>query len=228
MYQGGPLTVEESTAQPSGWLPTGRSLFRDKRIPRENLNGLLVARTGLSAVLYFMTGFGGPWAQDPPYYATVESFETGEELDVSQTVLENWHGWRHSRTIYFYHQGPIIIVDDAQGPDGMQSAITWHGLGISLDQKGRFLLRADERPVELVILSGQSGQVQTRVQQGQGVDSAVMIMPSADGALQVVSVFLLGDWVGATTHLSSSAEGTILELSHGSALLRVLLWSYRQ
>jgi hypothetical protein len=82
VYQGKALAADVLDGQPFSWLPVGRSLFRDKRVPRENLNGLVVAKTGMAAVLYTLTGAGGPWAQDPPYYAEVVAFETGEEMDL--------------------------------------------------------------------------------------------------------------------------------------------------
>ncbi len=59
----------------------------------------------MSAVLYHLTGIGGPWAQDPPYYAEVVAFETGEDLDWSHTRITNWQGWQHDRWIYLHHNG---------------------------------------------------------------------------------------------------------------------------
>ena len=61
--------MEITSGENSNWLPTGKSLFCDKHIPRENLNGLQIAKTGLAAALYQLTGIGGSWAQDPPFYA---------------------------------------------------------------------------------------------------------------------------------------------------------------
>jgi len=89
LYQGGPLVNEITKAQPFRWLLIGRSLFRDKRIPRGNLNGLLIEYTCLSAVLNNLTGIGSSLAQDPPFNAKVEKFETSPELDISHTILEN-------------------------------------------------------------------------------------------------------------------------------------------
>ena len=105
LYQDGPLASEVLDGEPFSWLPRGRSAFRDKRVPREHLNGLLVERTGMSAVLYELTGLGGPWTQDPPFYAEVITFETGDALDWSHTRLKGWRGWQHDRWIYFYHGG---------------------------------------------------------------------------------------------------------------------------
>ena len=34
LYQGTPLVIGSMTGESFGWLPKGRSLFRDKRIPR--------------------------------------------------------------------------------------------------------------------------------------------------------------------------------------------------
>ncbi|MHB0878540.1 MAG: hypothetical protein ACYC5O_21085, partial [Anaerolineae bacterium] len=127
MYQGGAVAADALTGSDFSWLPRGRALFRDKRIPRENLNGLQVPRTGMSAVVYGLSGMGGEWAQDPPHYATVERFETLGALDVSRTVLEDWRGWRHERTVYFAHRGPVLIVDEAEGQG--DAALTWHLTG---------------------------------------------------------------------------------------------------
>jgi len=129
-YQAGPLAMERTLGQPFAWLPEGRSLFRDKRIPRENLNGLLIERTGMSGVLYELIGLGGLWAQDPPHYARVERFETLGPLDVSRTVLDDWRGWRHERTIYFVHEEAIVVVDAATSRSGGGSAgVSWHLVG---------------------------------------------------------------------------------------------------
>jgi hypothetical protein len=127
-YQGEALAADVLDGRPFSWLPVGRSLFRDKRIPRENLNGLVVAKTGMAAVLYTLTGIGGPWAQDPPYYAEVVAFETGEEMDRTHIRLTGWRGWRQDRWIYFYHNGgPVVVVDEARGQRGPEgrSPGTW-------------------------------------------------------------------------------------------------------
>lgn len=111
LYQNGPLAVEALDGEPFAWLPVGRSAFRDKRVPRENLNGLLIEHSGMSAVIYALTGIGSPWAQNPPFYAEVIAFETSDELDWSHTRLADWRGWQHDRWIYFYHGGgPIVVV----------------------------------------------------------------------------------------------------------------------
>jgi len=59
VYQGGTLSADVLDGKPFSWLPVGRSLFRDKRIPWENLNGLVMEKTGMAAVLYRLTGIGG-------------------------------------------------------------------------------------------------------------------------------------------------------------------------
>ncbi len=127
VYKNGVLSADVLDGKPFSWLPVGRSLFRDKRVPRENLNGLVVEKTGMAAVLYGLTGIGGPWAQDPPYYAEVVALETGPERDCAHIRLVGWRGWQHDRWIYFYHNsGPIIVVDQAQGPAGARAGLVWH------------------------------------------------------------------------------------------------------
>jgi hypothetical protein len=162
-------------------------LFRDKRVPRENLNGLVVARDGLSAVLYTLTGIGGPWAQDPPYYAYVENFATGSVMDTSTTVIEDWRGWTHRRTIYFYHDGPIVVVDDARGPDESPAAVFWHLPEGAQIQGTRVLLRAGENPAEMVIVP-LTGEIRS---------NGVEVQVQSSGHVSLITVFLTGQWVGA-------------------------------
>lgn len=123
--EGQRFIAEDVRDKPLDWLPRERRLFRDKRVPRERLNGFLVERTGMSAVLFNLTGFGGPWAQDPPQYARVEHFQTGPELDTSTTVLADWRGWTHRRTVTFRHGGPILVWDRAAGPSSRAVAFTY-------------------------------------------------------------------------------------------------------
>ena len=91
--QGGMLVNERINGDAFAWLPKGRSLFRDKRIPRENLNGFQIDRQGLDAVLVQLLSYGSTWAQDPPFTVQVDGFSTGAGMDVSQTSLVGWHGW---------------------------------------------------------------------------------------------------------------------------------------
>lgn len=215
LYQAGPLVVEDSRGKPFDWLPTGRSLFRDKRIPRENLNGLLVQRQGLPLVVHALIGFGSDWAQDPPYYARVESVQWLGAADVSRTVIENWQGWRHTRTIYFVHQGPMIVMDAAKGKG--QAAVTWHLVGQGRRDGERLWLRDDPAPASMILPSGdwQNTRIQPSNQGGQasGIgkpDWDVMYSSPAPGQLELATVFALDAWADA--HLES------LDLPHAQWL----------
>jgi hypothetical protein len=148
LYKDGPLIVENTEAKSFGWLPAGRSLFRDKRIPRENLNGLVVARTGLSAVLYDLTWIGGPWSQDPPYYAQVLSFDPA--TSTSSTKISGWRGWMQVRTISL-NQDSLTVTDTANGPKDQSGAIIWHfAPGASLSGN-RILLGSVDHLTEAII-----------------------------------------------------------------------------
>lgn len=205
LYQNGPLAADALDDEPFTWLPVGRSVFRDKRIPRENLNGLLIERSGMSAVLYALTGVGGPWAQDPPYYAEVVAFETGDELDWSHTRLVDWRGWQHDRWVYFYHNGgPIVMVDEAEGPAEAQAALAWHLAGerivepvLSEAEGGRRIrLRGGDDPAEVLLVPvGSEGQVEI-IKDGDSGLRVVYYAP-ADGRLRLVTLFLPGRWAGA-------------------------------
>ena len=197
VYRGQALAADVLDGQPFSWLPVGRSLFRDKRIPRENLNGLVVAKTGMAAVLYTLTGVGGPWAQDPPYYAEVVAFETGEEMDRVHIRLTGWRGWQQDRWIYFYHNGgPIVVVDEARGPEGAEGTVAWHLVGEEEMGAHRFRLGGSSGSAEVILLSlDEGGRVEALERAGgsSGLDGVY----SGISSLRVATVFLYGEWVGA-------------------------------
>jgi hypothetical protein len=223
VYQNGPLAADVLDGKPFTWLPVGRSVFRDKRVPRENLNGLLVERSGMSAVLYALTSVGGPWAQDPPHYAEVVAFETGDELDWSHTRLVDWRGWQHDRWVYFYHGGgPIIVVDGAEGPPGDQAALVWHLVGKGVVEDRRIRLRDGDDPVEIVLMPvGPDGRVE--VAESEGGDSRLCIVYYAlpDGRLRLVTLFLPGWWAGA--EISWEREERALWVAQGEEHIVLML-----
>jgi len=202
VYQRERLAFESDTREPFAWLPAGRSVFRDKRTPRESLNGLLVSKTGMAQVLYSLTGLGGPWAQDPPHYAHVARFETGTEVDWALTRLVEWRGWEHDRWIYFFHGGgPIVVVDEAEGPLGAQAAVTWHLSGLKRSEEWRFRLRDKGETVAaaeaLFVPVGIKGQLDVIEGGPDGTEQHVLYYGPLKDRLHLVTVFLLGPWVGA-------------------------------
>lgn len=127
IYRNGPIVTENWSGKPFDWLPVGRSAFRDKRVPRENLNGLLVQKSGLSEVLWRLSGIGSKWAQNPPVYAEVEDFFTTDIIDGATTVLTGWDGWTHYRTTYLIDDGTTVIIDNADaGIFAAPASIRWH------------------------------------------------------------------------------------------------------
>ncbi|MEM2001944.1 MAG: hypothetical protein QXT77_04785, partial [Candidatus Methanomethylicaceae archaeon] len=187
--------------KPFSWLPVGRSLFRDKRVPRENLNGLVVEKTGMAAALYGLTGIGGSWAQDPPYYAEVVAFETGPEKDWAHIRLADWRGWQHSRWIYFYHNGgPIVIVDEARGPAGAKAGLIWHLVGGEEVAAGHFRLRGGDATVEIALLPlfSDGAEVQERNAGSLYLD----VVHWCVSELYEVAALVHGKWTGAEMETS--------------------------
>ncbi len=203
------LVGDGAAGQPFGWLPVGRSLFRDKRIPRENLSGLLIERSGMSAVLYAIDGIGGPWAQDPPYYAWVEQFKTSATMDTSTTVLGDWHGWQHFRSIYFYHGGPIVVIDRARGPVGQRAGLMWRTAKAAEVADRRIQLSGSEGGAEMLLVPMGSGVVQQ--DPGQ-----MLFLGSGDGHLDLATVFLAGEWVGAEASFVENSTPPTLEIQKGA------------
>ncbi len=219
----GPLVVEDRAGKPFPWLPTGRSLFRDKRIPRENLNGLLIPRSGMSAALYRLTGMGSPWAQDPPHYARVAQFMTGTGYDYSRTVIANWRGWQHERQVHFYHDGPIVIVDRARGPNRQRAALAWHVARAGSLGEGRWSLRTGPHPAEMLVLSLDGSHVRTTEEASADDPDRVGLVcyPARDGELELVTVFLMDRWVGAQVELQAERAG--LTITQGASSLTIPL-----
>jgi hypothetical protein len=151
IYQDGPLLAERWSAERLWWLPAGRAAFRDKRVPREYLNGLLLPRVGLPEVLWRLTEMGGPWLQDPPHFAGVDSFSTGHGLDMSKTTIDNWHGWRHERAVYLLHDGLVLVVDHATSDRASRPAsIIWHVHGWGEPEESGLDLGNERRPARMV------------------------------------------------------------------------------
>jgi hypothetical protein len=133
----------------------------------------------------------------------VERFETLGPLDVSRTVLDNWRGWDHARTIYFIHDGPIVVVDVAKDERGSgQSAITWHLVGQGKRDGDGLWLRQDASPARLAL--PHDAWEMTQVTPGTGAGEMGW-MPDWDmiyhspkpGWLNLSTTFLLGDWADA-------------------------------
>lgn len=194
-YQDGPLVEEDLGGDIPGWLPSGRDVLRDKRIPRQDLNGLVVARSGLSALVSSLTGIGGAWAQDPPYYASIQDFYTGLQVDGSTTVLSGWRGWTHTRQVLFHHNGLIVVVDDASGPPTQPAMLNWNLPAAAQVREGSILLRQGDSPVEMLVFP-LAGATQI-IEGGQGLRLQVQ----NTGTLSAVTIILTGDWVGANASL---------------------------
>lgn len=199
VYQSGPLVVEQIEGDSPSWLPAGRGLFRDKRIPRENLNGLAIPVTGLQAVTAGLTGLGSSWAQDPPFYATVEAFSTSHTVDSSTTTIRNWHGWDHVRQVSFYDEGPIVISDFAQGPPQQAASIFWHLANPAIRQDNRFIIRQGSSPAEMVLLLLEGGTIlsETQTSASGAQQLQVEVRGNPKGQLTLATVFLTGKWFGS-------------------------------
>jgi hypothetical protein len=195
--------------------------LRDKRIPRESLNGLLIERSGLSKILYQLTGIGGPWAQDPPPYAQVVAFETGQDLDWSHTRIADWRGWQHDRRIYFVHQGPIIVIDEANGPPRQRAGIMWHLAKGSLVSSNRLHLEPSEQPTEVVFLTLDPAQNELTfdVEEDGRTRTAVFLPAQLSGRLEIATVILPSAWVGAAVEFQSDARTLIITKGENSLIL---------
>ena len=229
LYQGQPVIVEQGRSQPYAWLPAGRSLPRDKRLAREDLNGLLLPQQGLGQVLWTLTGLGSRWAQDPPPYARVERFETLGGLDLSRTTLDDWHDWDQARTIYFFPGGPVFIVDEARADgQGGKAALSWHLAGEGQWAASSLQLPAGSGRVEMVWPEAAKGQIEAAsaaLPDGAPGWDVVYYAPNHD-QLDLATAYLGPEWAGAEVDLegvsNGSSQGWLLEIDGAPGRQRVL------
>jgi hypothetical protein len=168
----------------------------------------------MDAVLQVLSGLGSLWAQDPPYYATVEDFQTGLQMDSSDTVIENWQGWTHQRKVYFYHNGPIVVIDDAKGPPRSEAALIWHVVGAANFYGERYILRNGEHPAEMLLLPVGNGEIWSQTEPDlSGPTGTQIVYHSTQGQLSLATVFLTGDWVGAKAHIAQVDGKPMLMIS---------------
>lgn len=202
VYQDGPLTADALDGEPIIWLPVGRSAFRDKRVPRKHLNGLLIPCTGMSRVVWVLTGLGSPWAQDPPPYARVERFISLPGVDMSRTIIDDWHGWTHARTVYFVHRGPILVIDHVRGPrGGGRAAIVWHLMAEGERAPEGWWLRREPTPWRVVLspTTGETTEMQRLPPTGVALrspDWQLMFTSPHPRRLDLTTAFLGGAWAG--------------------------------
>jgi hypothetical protein len=207
VYRGGPLVAEQLEGAIPAWMPQGRRFFRDKRIPRENLSGLLVGRRGLDAASSQLSGIGSPWAQDPPFYAEIVSFTTTVDYAHSVTLLRDWHGWQQQRSLWLYHAGPLVVYDQATGPANLPAAISWNLPQATLLDQGRLQLAGGVVPAELVLLGGGA----TSITPMPGPALQVIVAPPTPGQIALISVFLSGPWLGADVTLDASGSNLLIK-----------------
>ncbi|MBN1641292.1 MAG: hypothetical protein JXA09_08650 [Anaerolineae bacterium] len=230
LYDGRPLVVEPDWGTSFSWLPIGRSAFRDKRMPRENLNGLLVSRTGMSAVVYALLGIGGPWAQDPPHHADVIRFETLGPLDLARVAIEDWQGQRHERTVYFWHDGPIVLVDAVDGTASRtRAALAWHLQGLVQEGDGALWREQAGEPVLLAWSRAPAQVDELELLPSRTMGPASQVLHLADGrdALDLASVWLFDAWASGVPKVRELRSADVLlgfevELSGGGGALRLL------
>jgi hypothetical protein len=209
-YQDGPLLIERDEGQSVRWLPLGREAYRDKRIAREDLNGLLLPREGLDSAVQMLTGQGSAWAQDPPHYAQADSFQTLGPVDTSRTTLHDWRGWTHSRSIYFIHEGPVVIVDEADSSRGDQdAALMWHAAGEAQLEADGLWLRTGDSPARMALPAGswKTTSIHPVSRNGDhGVD--VLYSSPLRGQLRLATGLLSGDWAAARFESRTLGSGT--------------------
>lgn len=206
IYSGNPLAEEQHTSESISWLPVGRALVRDKRIPIEQLNTLLIPRTGLDAVLNSLASMFGPYSQDPPFYANVLEFDASDSYDYSLTQIKDWHGWTFNRSIHFFQDGPVFVIDMATNKKSQSSKIRWH---LNPDyQMANNRFRAQGGNVDFLLIGQDQGMI-TPVRKAN--ELLVEYESPPTGELELLTIILPGALKDAN-FLSYSGNSISLDL----------------
>lgn len=123
---GEPFVGEDYILQGNKLLSLGRKADRDGRIDRTRLNGLQIARPSFVRSAGELLKIWSPWEQDLPKYALVEYLKEQDRMDVSKSLITDWHGWQHTRLCALIKNRFIAVIDNASGSRSKDAAITWH------------------------------------------------------------------------------------------------------
>ena len=189
VYAGQELVTEQYTQNPIPWLPVGRAMVRDKRIPIEQLNTLLIPRVGLDAVLNTIIDWFGPYAQDPPFYSEVELFETSREVDHAKIIIKDWHGWQFERSIFFYHDGPVFILDKANSKKDKKAAVNLHLAGGYNLNKNRAI--NPDTDVDFLFINQGNGKLIASKEEDKHL---IQYQSQESGNLSLLTIILPDEW----------------------------------
>lgn len=220
-----PIVVEPKEGGRITWLPYGRSHFRDKRIPKENLNTVVFPRSGLSAVLYHVTGIGSSWEQFVPQEAIVESFKGDNFTFEAQISLSDWHGWTIKRK-FILSDGILVVVDTVDDPPLQEARLYWHVNGnVSGDEI--FVLDDNNSVSERIkFLSFENSNDKPVIKTDSSTRMAVVEIPFEGKKGSMISLFLSGNWLGSSVKIDKSAKGGSLILQSQYQTMEIPLGVY--
>jgi len=213
VYQHGDRVVTEKLEDVSiVWLPAGRSQFRDKRIPRQNLNGLSIQRSGLSEALFLLSNMGSKWEQDPPNYSELVRFENEADESLAEIRLRDWHGWNQERVLYL-GENVLVVADRTRGPVDGVGELTWHIQGGANSTGNEILTTNNTHEEKVVFLSSTESTpkvIYSATNDGQPL--AEVSVPVTGGETISVAVFLSDNWYNAQAVILDTDKGSILSL----------------
>lgn len=150
------------------------------------------------------------------------AFKTGTAVDWAHIRLSGWRGWQQDRWIYFYHGGgPIVVVDEIQGPPDQKAALLWHfSTGVPMEA-GRFRLREGDAAVEAVLLPQSIGGTldASPTIGASGLD----VVYYGNTGLQMTTIFLPKGWIGAKVDWNAGGGDLEITAPDGGASLTLAL-----
>jgi len=196
---GEPFVGEDYILQSNQVVPLGRKENRDGRIDRIRLNGLQVARSPLVRSIGEGLRIWSPWEQDLPPYASVAYLRVEDRMDVSKSLITDWHGWDHTRFCALVKDKFLAVVDNAVGRTQKKVAITWHLKGNAV-KKGQNILLSQNGYRMQVFLPHESSWYVTNIYDGteqaepageiHDMDLDVVMVSEGKDEFSTVSLFI--------------------------------------
>ena len=160
----------------------------------------------MDAVLNSLVSMFGPYSQDPPFYANVLEYDTSDSYDYSLTQIKDWLGWTFNRSIHFFQDGPVFVIDEATNKKLQSSKIRWH---LNPDyQVANNHFRAQDGNVDFLLIGQDQGMI-TPVRKAN--ELLIEYESPRTGELELLTIILPGTLKDAN-FLSYSGNSISLDL----------------
>jgi len=160
-----------------------------------------------------------------PLSINIEDISFNENNDSSVTWIKDWRGWNHRREIQFFHDGIIVVIDQAYGDSSLPAAIQWHLPPDSFPEQNRIIFNPSDSPGELILQPLNGGNISSSNSDRNSSQEPFNIEYRTENTVKLglVSIFLTSDWVGAKTLIQEIDGGKELIISTDKRQIQIMI-----